>query len=568
MTTANPVLERTSSQQTLPTSVYASIFCNVVIAIVCVLAALQFFTLQEIDAQNNPLLGQLLRLGRPVVNFVGLVVLLPAVVAIFSSLQLLRHRISGRYAAMALQYVGFVLSIAALIHLWGFFLSFEIIVDGIMAHPWMLLGIPIAYGIFWIGGRFPEKSVLGGRLELVGILLGMGTLIAVLFVANILTFANNILSAYANPITWVMTLAAVVFGFLAWRLLRLGEYFGETQDQTAAWQGWLMLSPNIIGFTLFFAGPLLLSFYLSFTNSTVGQVPEVVGGQNYGDILALEFQWLENPEASTQSVMSFGYTPLGTLDLGGRTLVVGAKDALFWISLRNTILFCLLLVPLSVLPALGLSLVLNSKLPGVNFFRAVYFLPSVAAVVGTALIWRWLYDPTIGFINYAITQLINSLNSLGFQITDPEIAWLTGPGVVLLSIVILAAWQVVGFNTVLFLAGLQGIPKELYEAASIDGADGFRRFRFVTLPMLAPTTFFVIITTIITGLQAFNEPYALFPSRPLPENAITSVFYLYNQGFFRFNFGYASAIAWVLFALIFLITLAQFRLQRSNAYEG
>ncbi|MBZ0280127.1 MAG: sugar ABC transporter permease [Anaerolineae bacterium] len=138
----------------------------------------------------------------------------------------------------------------------------------------------------------------------------------------------------------------------------------------------------------------------------------------------------------------------------------------------------------------------------------------------------------------------------------------------MISVVILAAWQVVGFNTVLFLAGLQGIPKELYEAASIDGADGWRRFRFVTLPMLAPTTFFVIITTVITGLQAFNEPYALFPSRPLPENAITSVFYLYNQGFFRFNFGYASAIAWVLFALIFLITLAQFRLQRSNAYEG
>jgi multiple sugar transport system permease protein len=225
-------------------------------------------------------------------------------------------------------------------------------------------------------------------------------------------------------------------------------------------------------------------------------------------------------------------------------------------------------VPLSVIPALGLAMVLNSKLPGVNFFRAVYFLPSVAAVVGTALIWRWLYDPTIGFINYGITQLVNFLNSLGLQLVDPQIQWLTGPGVVLFSIVILSAWQVVGFNTVLFLAGLQGISKELYEASSIDGANRWETFWFITLPMLAPTTFFVIITTVITGLQVFNEPYALFPSRPIPENATTSVFYLYNQGFFRFNFGYASAIAWVLFALIFLMTLAQFRLQRSNAYEG
>ncbi|MBZ0280126.1 MAG: sugar ABC transporter permease [Anaerolineae bacterium] len=421
MTTANPVLQSASPspQQTMPIAIYASIVCNGLVAIVCVLLALQFLTFQELDAQNNPLLEQLLRLGRPVVNFVGLIVLVPMAVAVFSSVQLLRRRISGRYAAMSLQYVGFVLSIAALIHLWGFFLSFEIIVDGIMANPWMLLGIPVAYAIFWIGSRFPEKGIWRGRLELAGILLGMGTLIVVLFLANILTFANNILSAYANPMTWGATLVAIIFGFLAWRMLRLGEYFGETQDQSAAWQGWLMLSPNIIGFTLFFAGPLLLSFYLSFTNSTVGQVPEVVGTQNYSDILALEFQWLDNPEASRQSVMSFGYTPLGTLDLGGRTLVVGAKDALFWISLRNTILFCLLLIPLSVLPALGLSLVLNSKLPGVNFFRAVYFLPSVAAVVGTALIWRWLYDPTIGFINYAITQLVNSLQSIGFRITDP-----------------------------------------------------------------------------------------------------------------------------------------------------
>jgi multiple sugar transport system permease protein len=216
---------------------------------------------------------------------------------------------------------------------------------------------------------------------------------------------------------------------------------------------------------------------------------------------------------------------------------------------------------------LGLSLILNSKLPGVNFFRALYFIPSIAAVVGTALIWRWLYDPTIGYFNYIIGEIVNFLNStLGFNLSDPNIQWLTGPGVVLFSIVFLASWQAVGFNTVLFLAGLQGIPNTLYEAATVDGANRWQQFRNVTLPMLAPTTFFVSITTIVTGLQVFNEPFALFPARPIPVQATTSVFYLYNRGFNRFEFGYASSVAWLLFIIIFAVTLVQFRLQRSDAY--
>ncbi|MBL8152579.1 MAG: sugar ABC transporter permease [Anaerolineae bacterium] len=570
MTTIDSALRRAAppSPPQMPIVVYASVVANIIIAVVCVLLAISIFNLQEGTADSSTAVQQLLRLGRPVVVFVGLIVLTPALIAVFSSIQLLRRNISGRYAALVLQGLGLVFSVVALIHLWGFFNSFETIVDGIVQNPWLLLGIPIAYALFWLGGRFSKTTSWGSRLETAGILLGMATLIVVLFVANILTFANNILSAYSNPATWIATVLAFVFGFLAWRLLHLGQFFRETQDQLVAWQGWLMLSPNIIGFMIFFAGPLLLSFYLSFTNNTVGRVPDFIGVQNYTDILSLELKWLDDPQAAPQSVMTFGFSPLGEINLGGRVLVIGAKDALFWISLRNTILFCLLLVPLSVLPALGLAMVLNSKLPGVNFFRAVYFLPSVAAVVGTALIWRWLYDPTIGFINYGISQLVNFLNSIGFQLADPQIEWLTGPGVVLLSIVILSAWQVIGFNTVLFLAGLQGISRELYEASSIDGANRWETFLFITLPMLAPTTFFVIITTVITGLQVFNEPYALFPSRPIPENATTSVFYLYREGFFSFNFGYASAIAWVLFALIFLMTLAQFRLQRSNAYEG
>lgn len=570
MATLNPALSRSSDPVPPNVSliVYASIACNILIAILCIIVAINIFGIDEATAQGTPALEQLVRLGRPVTVFVGLVALIPTVIGIYSSINLLARKNAGRYGALILQFLGLVVASVVLVHLWGGFQSFEVIVDGIMQYPWLLLGFAAAYAIFWIGGRLPPRNPWGSRLQNVALIIGVLTFVIIVFVLNILSIANSILGAYANPLTWLMTFLAVFFGGLALRLVRLGHYFGETQDQLVAWQGWLMLAPNIVGFLFFFAGPLLLSFYLSFTDSTVGRVPQFIGLQNYFDAVSLELKWLDDPEAPTQSVMSFGYTPLGGLQIGERTLVLGAKDRLFWLSFRNTIMFCLVLVPLAVIPALGLSMVLNSKLPGVNFFRAVYFLPSVAAVVGTALIWRWLYHPTIGFINYGITQLVTFLNGFGIPATDPQIEWLTGPGVVLISMVLLSAWQVVGFNTVLFLAGLQGIPKDIYEASSIDGADRWQTFRFMTLPMLAPTTFFVVITTVITGLQVFNEPYALFPSRPIPENATTSVYYLYNQGFFRFNFGYASAIAWVLFALIFTMTLIQFRLQRSNAYEG
>lgn len=565
MSTADRTVRRASSGdlESPPPVIIASVIANVVIILACLLLAISIFNIQTADSNSSTAVQQLVRLGRPVIVFVAGIMLVPALLAAYSSVRLLQRKIDGRYIALALQYITVVFCAIALVHLWGFFLGFELVVDGIMTNPWMLLGFPLAYGLYWLGMRLNLR-----RVESAGLLLGMVTLVAVLLLANALTFANFILTAYSNPATWIATALLVVFGLLAWNLLKTGSYFRETQDQLEAWQGWLMLSPNIIGFAIFFAGPLLLSFYLSFTNSTVGQVPEITGLANYAQIFALEVQPLADTGASLQSALTFGYTPLGAVTLGGTTYVLGAKDTLFWLSLRNTLLYCLVLVPLSVIPALGLSLILNSKLPGVKFFRAIYFIPSVAAVVGTALIWRWLYDPTIGFINFAITGVVNFLNGFGLQIADPQIAWLTGPGTVLISMVILSAWQVVGFNTVLFLAGLQGIPGELNEAASIDGADGWRLLRYITIPMLAPTTFFVVITTVITGLQVFNEPYALFPAVPIPENAVTSVYYLYNQGFFRFNFGYASAIAWVVFALIFTITLVQFRLQRGNAYEG
>ena len=512
-------------------------------------------------------IGDFGNLGRTPQDFVGLIILIPVCACFYGSLLLIQRKPAGRFITLAVQYFGAVLSFVAVLHFGGVFLSFEAIVDGIMENQAVLLGIPFTYAIFWISGRFSEDSRIRKFLENLTLIIGMIAVIALVWFSDVLG-STNLIQVSEDKGAWIALALSIVLGFLGWRLLLMADVFGETPQQRVAWQGWLMLSPNIIGFTLFFAGPLLLSFYLSFTDSTVGQVPNIIGFDNYAEILSLEIQTMGDGDANTQDAMSFGYSVLGTLNIGGEEYILGAKDARFWKSLRNTIVFCLMLVPFSTIPALGLAMILNSKLPGMKFFRALYFLPSVAAVVGTALIWRWLYDPTIGYFNYVIRGIVDFLNStLGMGLTDPNIEWLSGPGVVLFSIVFLASWQVVGFNTVLFLAGLQNIPKTLYEAAMIDGANKWAQFRNVTLPMLAPTTFFVITTTMITGLQVFNEPFTLFPSRPIPIQATTSVFYIYNQGFNSFEFGYASSVAWILFLIIFMVTFVQFRMQRGGAYE-
>lgn len=531
--------------------------------------------------------------------FLTIITFFPFVLAVIAFFALLQKNPLGRYISLVILYFTFVMSVVGLLHVMGVFLNFSAMVDSIMQNVQWAILLPVAYALFWVGSQLKETNRWRGLLEQLGIGLAMLVVIFMLFSANFLASINSVIDTYVKyPVresAWVLTIGAIVYGFFFWRMLKLGRYFGERPDQNAAWQGWLMLSPNIIGFLIFFAGPLLLSFYISFTDATPGRIPQEIQTRNYEYALGLEFKVFDevNPYATqliqltqstspilqdlptvrllAQSYLSRGYTPLVVLpfkQLTGVDLIVGALDRLFWISMRNTLVFCLLLVILSTIPALGLALVLNSKLPGMKLFRALYFLPSIAAVVGTALIWKWLYHPNIGFFNSWISSIVQFLNNtFGLNITDPKIGWLTDGSYVLISMVLLSAWQVVGFNTVLFLAGLQGIPKDLYEAAQVDGANYWGQFRNVTLPMLGPTTLFVIITTIITGLQVFNEPYTLFTQRPIPENALTSVFHLYNQGFFGFNFGYASAIAWILFAVIFTITLIQFRISRNNAYE-
>ena len=555
----------TSQEQStgMPLIIPASLIWHILLAVLLGVLSYRIFTAEVFEVFGSPA-----NLGRPVKNFSAAILLIPAFFGVISSALMLAHNGQGRYWALGINFAGAALTGFGLLGLWGVYGSFELLVDGVMANGRLTMGFPIAYLLFWLAGRLfqNENNTIRSTMEMIALGLAGITLMALLLLSGILDGILHIVGTYGQLNVWLATIALIIFIVMTWRILYSGEYFNETPDQRIAWQGWFMLAPNIIGFALFFAGPLLLSFYLSFTDSQIGSAnqggPYIVNFQNYADILALQVKTTDDTEIFAQDTLDFGYVPLMEMNLGDSRVIIGAKDRVFWVSMRNTLFYCLLLLPLAIVPALGMSLILNSKLPGVQFFRAIYFLPSVAAVVGTALIWRWLYQPTEGFINFTIQRI-----AIFLGLADPNIEWLTNPSTVLISVVVLAAWQIVGYNTVLFLAGLQGIPNVLYEAAQIDGANRWQQFRNVTLPMLAPTTFFVLITTMVTGLQAFNEPYALFPSQPIPENATTAVYYMYRTGFAQGLFGYSSAIAWILFAVIFSLTLLQFRANSNEAYS-
>jgi len=300
--------------------------------------------------------------------------------------------------------------------------------------------------------------------------------------------------------------------------------------------------------------------------------PNWVGFDNYARILNVRFAWLSSPDQLARDVVDIKiYDEVGRFIIGNGGILFAAADKFFWLALRNTLTFVLFAVPLSVIPALVLSNVLNSKLPGMKFYRAVYFMPSIAAVVGISLVWQWLYNATIGYINYFITGGIEFWNNLfNVAIVDPKVQWVSDEKTALFAVILIAAWQTMGFNTVLFLAGLQNIPGELYEAATVDGAGPWDKFWGITLPMLAPTTFYVVSTTSIQAMQVFEQVFILMNPPEGPNNStITLVLYLYRSGFQNFQQGYASAIAWVLFIVIFGLTLVQFQRQRkSSLYES
>lgn len=484
-----------------------------------------------------------------------------------------QRRSWGRTVSLVVSYLTFVVMIVAFLHQLGAFTAIGKLGEGL--NKAIVPFLVVTVGLLWvlIAGQIATNRPTAPGPHLLRragwVVAGLG---AVWFTiaANPSGMISTVLDRITQPVT-IATLLLAAASLAATRFMwdrRVGRLFGTTAATERTLTGLAFLSPNLLGFLFFFAGPVLFSLVVSFYDwRTTGTGRSFIGLGNYVEALSLDLASASGPGAGVE-VLKSNYQVLMHLDWFGQHWVIGARDVTFWLSLRNIAIFLALAVPLAVLPALGLSSILASQLRGMKIFRAIYFIPSVAGVIGVAIIWGQMFQSTVGWINYLILRAGEIL-----PFVDPPEqgqAWLSSNSTALLAMVVVFAWMSFGFNTVLYLAGHQAIPKELYEAAEIDGARTWKIFRRITVPQLRNTTFYVLITTSILALQLFDIVWILSTPQPGgPDNAtMTPVIALYNEAFKDNNRGYASALAWVLFAIIFVFTFAQFRRDREGATGG
>lgn len=227
-------------------------------------------------------------------------------------------------------------------------------------------------------------------------------------------------------------------------------------------------------------------------------------------------------------------------------------DPEVWQATWNTIKYTLLVVPVTVVFAIVLAVLLNSNIKGKHLYRTIYFLPMVAAPAAVTMVWKWLYNTDFGLINHFLSQL-----GIG------KVDWIEDPNVALYSIAAIGIWSTVGYSMILILAGLQEIPKDYYEAATIDGASPIKQFFFITLPMLSPTLFFVVVTSIIQAMQVFDAIYMMVGiTSPAYQKTVSLVYLFYNNSFKYADKGYGSTIIMLLLVMILLITAAQMKVQK------
>jgi multiple sugar transport system permease protein len=280
---------------------------------------------------------------------------------------------------------------------------------------------------------------------------------------------------------------------------------------------WCFVAPALLVIAVFFFLPVLAALAMSLTDFDIYALADpgnlrLVGLRNYAQLLQ---------------------TPL------------------FWQAFGNTLYFVVVGVPLSLAVSLGTALLLHSRLVRFQaFFRTALFAPVVTTLVAVAVVWRYLYHPSYGWLNYALSRL-----------GVPPIDWLGDPHWAMPAIIVFAVWKNFGYNMIILLAGLQSIPEQLYEAARIDGASSWRQFRHVTLPVLAPIVAMVNILTIAGYFQLFAEPYVMTQGGPL-ESTVSVLYFMYEEGFKWWNLGSASAVAFLLFLFIFGVTAVQLRLAR------
>lgn len=281
--------------------------------------------------------------------------------------------------------------------------------------------------------------------------------------------------------------------------------------------GYLFIMPWILGLLIFIAYPILASLYYSFTNYQIVKPPVWIGTANYERLL---------------------------------------HDDFFWKSIKVTIIYVVVSVPLGLVLSFLVALLMNQKVKGIGFWRTIFYLPNLIPLVASTMLWLWIFNPEYGLMNAVLAQ---------FGIDGP--LWLKSQTWALPSLIIMNLWGV-GGATLIYLAGLQGIPSDLYDAVAVDGGGAWAKFRTITIPQMSPVIFYNLILGMIAGFQVFAQPLIMTNGGPR-SSTLFVVLYLYLNAFRDFRMGYASAIAWVLFLIILALTILTFRMSRSWVYyEG
>ncbi len=345
--------------------------------------------------------------------------------------------------------------------------------------------------------------------------------ILVLYVAPLsfaiyLLWAQQVAPAHESYRFWTIACVALwsVSAGIGVSLARSAERRVALRQAAAAWT---FLAPSFLHILIFSLGPILFSLLLSFHEwNLIAPARPFVGLQNYREL---------------------------------------AGDREFWHSVWNTAVY-VLFVPAGMAVALALALLVNRRMAGSHVLRAIFFLPYITSFVAISLIWRWMFEPDFGLLNAALHVL-----------HLPAQPWLSSPRTALPSLMLMSVWMYAGYMMIVFLAGLQSIPETLYESARLDGANAWQRFRHITLPMLKPTTLFVLITMVIFMFQVFTAVYVMTEGGPLHATDVI-VYHIYRNAWEYLRMGYASAMAWVLFAIVFVITILQFKLLGEGGHRA
>lgn len=282
---------------------------------------------------------------------------------------------------------------------------------------------------------------------------------------------------------------------------------------------YLFILPMIVGLFVFRLGPVAVAIGASFTRWNIQTLPEFLGLANYAEAIDSE---------------------------------------IFWMVSKNTLVFTAVFVPGVMILALLMAMMVNQKLMGIAFFRGLYFMPYITAMVAVAMVWNWIFATRFGILNYALTNFLN--------VASPP-AWLAEKTWALIALAIVAIWKAAGFQMMIFLAGLQGIPKSLYEAAKIDGASKLQQFLRITVPLLSPVTFFVFIITVIDAFKTFDVTFAMTGGGPNYAST-TLAYFIYQNAFVYQRMGYAAALALYLLVFVGITTMISFKVkERLISYD-